>query len=231
MKSYDVPDRVPGLVDSTIRQVIDRLQSSALRKVSTPVGLLQKLDIGDVAAENEIRPLRSYFVHTGQYHQARRGHARLVVGRKGSGKTAIFYAVLDSLPESASRLVLDLKPEGHQFTKFKETILAHLTPGLQEHTLTAFWNLILLAEIANKIIDDDYTWAHRDTDRAAKFESVTVAYRKCGHAFTGDFSQRLLKQVVEHLRSRWPEDAAEIGSHLVSQNCSTMPQSAPSMTP
>lgn len=214
VKSYDIPDRVPDLIDATIRQVIDRLQSKTLRKVPTPAGLLQKLDIGDVAAENEIRPLRSYFVQTGQYHQAKRGHARLVVGRKGSGKTAIFYAVRDSFSRSPARLILDLKPEGHQFKEFKEAILTHLTPGLQEHTLTAFWNLILLAEIANKIAEDDYTWAHRDPERAARFEAVKVAYERCGHAFTGDFSERLLKQ-VERLKSRWPEKASEISDARV----------------
>jgi hypothetical protein len=46
---------------------------------------LHKIDLGDVAAENEITGLRSYFVQTGPAVQARRGHARLVVGRKGSG--------------------------------------------------------------------------------------------------------------------------------------------------
>lgn len=209
VKTYRVPDRVPDLTDATIRQVIDRLQSKTLRKVSTPAGLLQKLDIGDVAAENEIRPLRSYFVQTGQYHLARRGHARLVVGRKGSGKTAIFYAVRDSFSRTPARLILDLKPEGHQFTEFKEAILRHLTPGLQAHTLTAFWNIILLAEMANKIAEEEYTWAHRDPQRAARFGAVTAAYEGCGHAFTGDFSERLLKQ-VEHLKSRWPGKASEI---------------------
>ena len=59
-------------------------------------GLLEDLDLGDVAAENESRQLRSFFVPTGPFYQAKRGHARLVMGRKGSGKTAIFYALREA---------------------------------------------------------------------------------------------------------------------------------------
>lgn len=216
IKSYDVPDDVPRLVDGTIRQVLDRLQTTALRRFSTPAGLLQNLDIGDVAAENEIRQLRSYFVQTGQYQQAKRGHARIVSGRKGAGKTAIFYAVRDSLPRTPTRLVLDLKPEGHQFTEFREAILAHLSPGLQEHTLTAFWNLILLAELANKIVEEDYTWAHRDSERVLKYDALRSAYNECGHASPGDFSERLLNQ-VELLKARWPAEASDISNANITE--------------
>ena len=76
---------------------------------------LEQIDLGDTAAENEIAGLETYFVKTGQYHQAKQGHARLIIGRKGSGKTATFYEVRKSIGLSKYKLILDLKPEGHQF--------------------------------------------------------------------------------------------------------------------
>lgn len=193
--SYRSPAQVNNLLEPTILRVIGWLQNRRLRDVKAAEGLLQKLDIGDVAAENEIRPLRSYFVVTGQYQEAKRGHARLVVGRKGSGKTAIFYALRDSFRAGHSTLVLDLQPEGHQFTKLREIVLSKLTAGVQEHTLTAFWNLILLSEIAHKIGDEDSSWAHRDEDRRKRFEDLKDAYENCGWAESGDFSERLLSYV------------------------------------
>jgi hypothetical protein len=39
----------------------------------------------DVAAENEVASLNHYFVRTGQYVDARKGHARFVIGRKVAG--------------------------------------------------------------------------------------------------------------------------------------------------
>jgi hypothetical protein len=192
---YRLPDHVPRLLDPFLRKVISRLQERIPRPTRVPERFLERLNLGDVAAENEIQGLRSYFVRTSQYSDAKRGLARLVTGRKGSGKTAIFYAVRDSIPRSPAHLVLDLKPEGHQFTKLREIVLAALTPGLQEHTLAAFWNYILLCELAQKIRDYDYTWAQRDPDRRQRFERVLEVYSRQVSADAGDFSERLLRQV------------------------------------
>lgn len=88
--------------------------------------LLTRVDLGDLAAENEIRGLRHYFVETGQAVRARQGHARLVTGRKGTGKTAIFYDVRSAVTRGHDRLIIDLKPEGHQFLQLREALLDKL---------------------------------------------------------------------------------------------------------
>ena len=193
--AYDNADQISHRVEPLIRHLLEQLQEVSRARIQVPEKLLERLDLGDVAAENEILQLRSYFVRTGQFNDARRGHARLVIGRKGSGKTAIFYALRDSFWHSKSHLVLDLKPEGHQFTKLREVILDALSPGFQEHTLTAFWTYILLCEIAEKVSDVEYSWAHRDVDRGHAFDYLVAQYRLHGLADTGDFSERLLRQV------------------------------------
>lgn len=195
VKHYSKPTQIPILLDPFILQIFQKLQSKKIRDIKPPEGLLEKLDIGDVAAENEIFTLKSYFVATGQYNQAKQGYARLVIGRKGSGKTAVFYAVRNSLGHSRNITILDLKPEGHQFTKFREVILSKLSPGLQEHTLAAFWNSILLSEIAHKVTQEEYSWAQREPDRWEKYKNILDLYEKSGYAEKGDFSERLLNQV------------------------------------
>jgi len=192
---YTNPDQVPRLLEPFIKGVITRLQDAGPRVTKTPERFLERLNLGDVAAENEIVALRSYFVRTAQYNEARRGTASLVTGRKGSGKSAIFYAVRDSVPKGHGHLVLDLKPEGHQFTKLREVVLSKLSPGLQEHTLTAFWNYILLCEMAQKIRDYDYSWAQRDEDRRKRFQRLLEIYEQQVPADVGDLSERLLRQV------------------------------------
>jgi hypothetical protein len=126
VQSYPNPNKIPRLLEPSLRRVVDALQSTSTILESRSSGLLHEVDLGDVAAENEITGLRSYFVSTGSALQARRGHARLVVGRKGSGKTAIFYDVRQRAGHGNDRLVLDLKPEGHQFTR--------LTSGIQRES-------------------------------------------------------------------------------------------------
>ena len=48
--------------------------------------------------------------------------------------------------------MLDMKPEGHQFTRLREAVLEELTPGQQEYTVAAFWTYLLSAEVAHKIL-------------------------------------------------------------------------------
>lgn len=192
---YRIPDEIPRRIERFILDVIGRLQHESRKKVSISDRILQRLDLGDVAAENEIEQLSSYFVRTAQYNEAKRGHARLVVGRKGSGKSAIFYGIAATYEKSHSHLIVDLKPEGHQFTRLREAVLASLSPGMQEHTLTAFWNYILLCEIAQKVSDYEYSWAQRDPDRQIRFEKLVNKYQELGPADAGDMSERLLKQV------------------------------------
>lgn len=208
--SYTDPERLERVVEPFIRGVIQALQDSATAGFKAPEGLLEKINLGDVAAENEIQALRSYFVKTAQYNTARRGASRLLTGRKGAGKTAIFYAVRDSLPRGNSTLVLDLKPEGYQFTKLRDAVLEKLSAGHQEHTMTAFWEYILLCEITQKIRDTDYDWAQRDEARRLHFEELLRVYSQQPSADVGDFSERLLKQVEVLVDRFGTHDAASV---------------------
>jgi hypothetical protein len=108
---------------------------------------LQKLTLGSSSAENEFRSLDTYFVETSEYLRAIRGEARVVAGRKGSGKTAIFFQVRDFYREIRNSTVTDLKPESHQLSLFREELLRISDVGIFDHTLAAFWYFVLLSEI------------------------------------------------------------------------------------
>lgn len=190
--SYTRTEDIPRLLDRPVRTMYDRLQTSSGRQAKeTRKSLLEEVDLGDLAAENEIIGLESYFVPTGQANIARHGRARLVVGRKGSGKTAIFYSVREDVFRRRTHLVLYLKPEGHQFKELRETVIDRLGEGLAEHTMVAFWNYILLAELARRIVDD---WPHarHDSSLLRPLMRVEEVYKRHNPGFEADFSQRLL---------------------------------------
>jgi hypothetical protein len=205
IQGYADPAKVPTLVIPFIKRLIDALQPSRFVPTVLPLTALEKIDFGDVAAENEISSLKSYFVPTAQYNDARRGHARLVVGRKGAGKTAIFYGIRNAYWSGHSHLVLDLKPEGHQFTKLREAVLQPLSQGMQEHVLTAFWNYLLLMEIAIKIVRDDRSYAYRGGDSARRYDAVVAASGIVTTLEQGDFSERLLV-LVDKIAARRVND-------------------------
>lgn len=214
VKPYRNPNNIPRLLEPSLRRIVEALQSTSTVFESRPGGFLQEVDLGDVAAENEIVGLRSYFVSTGPALQARRGHARLVVGRKGSGKTAIFYDVRQRAGRGNDRLVLDLKPEGHQFARLKESVLERIAPGLREHTMVAFWNYILLCELARKALDKDRITARIDPDRYERYRRLASVYERHDQGWDADFSQRLVRQVEAITSKLQGTDAREIGARL-----------------
>jgi hypothetical protein len=201
IKSYTRASDIQNLVVPLVKEAFEKLQERRFIPITLPLKDLEKIDLGDLAAENEIGGLRNYFVATGQYNEAKRGRARLVVGRKGSGKTAIFYGVRSAY-RGQDHLVLDLKPEGHQFTKLREAILKELSPGLRQHVLTAFWDYLLLMEIAHKIVEDEERWAYRDYTRKAAYEKVLDAERQNRSLEQADFSERLMWLVDDILERK-----------------------------
>jgi hypothetical protein len=195
VRSYTNAAQILDLVTPLMRAVIEELQTNRFIPTTLPLKPLEKIDLGDLAAENEIKALESYFVPTAQFNDVKRGHARLVVGRKGSGKTAIFYGIRSTYRPSKAHLVLDLKPEGHQFTKLRESVLSELTEGVQQHALTAFWNYILVMELAHQIVRHESQFQYRDLKLRVVYARIVEAYGEDESTEQADFSERLLKLV------------------------------------
>lgn len=155
-------------------------------------GLLQSMSIGDPTAENEMTTLGNYFLRTEQYERAVRGDVNLVVGRKGSGKTALFIRVRDKIRADKRNIVVDLKPEGYQLLKLKDDILSYLTEGARQHLITAFWEYLILLEVTYKLLEKDrniYKFNHEINELYLELDAT---YRVDNFSAEGDFSERLL---------------------------------------
>ncbi|MGO7035717.1 P-loop ATPase, Sll1717 family [Rhizobium ruizarguesonis] len=122
-------------------------QSIASRPNRTVKSALQQLTLGASAAENEFRTLANYFVETAEFVRTLRGEVNVVAGRKGSGKTAIFFQARDNFREEKGSVVTDLKPESHQLSLFREELLKIVDVGAFDHSLAAFWYFLLLSEV------------------------------------------------------------------------------------
>lgn len=214
VRVYRTPGSVPGLARAFFEDVVDRLQTQDLPRGIDRATPLARLDLGDVAAENEILGLQSYFLSTGPSVQAKQGHARLIIGRKGSGKTAIFYHVRDTAKRGHDRLIIDLKPEGHQFAKLKEAVLDRVGDGLQEHTLVALWQYILTSEVARYALDRDRSSARLNPLSSQRYEVLADAYGLHDPGQELDFSQRLTYQVDRISRKLGSVEPSKLGEQL-----------------
>ncbi|WP_047490237.1 P-loop ATPase, Sll1717 family [Terriglobus sp. TAA 43] len=216
VQSHTDGEQVQHLITPFIKSIYEAIQSTRFVPITLPLNALETLDLGDVAAENEINSLKSYFLPTAQYNDVKRGHARLVVGRKGAGKTAIFYGVRSAYWSSTKHIVLDLKPEGHQFLTLREHLLNSLSQGVQEHVLTAFWNYLLLVELAAKVIETDSRIANKHYERFELYDRLVQILGPEIDAEQGDFSERLLL-LVERLLARKVEIEGFTGTSEISR--------------
>lgn len=187
-------------------RVTEALQQSTGALAQRDRGTLEALDLGSTAAENEIIRLGEYYVPIDAFNQTLAGNVRLVVGRKGSGKTALFLQVRDKVRSfKRQKLVLDLKPEGHQLKRFKETVLYSLSEAVREHAATAFWEYSLLLELTLKLLEADRQAHLRDKDLLLRYENLAALYESTG-ALTaeGDFSERL-RELTERISEEFKD--------------------------
>jgi hypothetical protein len=170
---------------------------------------LQQIDIGASAAENEMRFLQSYYLKTDAYLKTLRGDVQLVVGRKGSGKTAIFLQIRDKERSKGGNVVLDLKPEGYKLIKFKELVLSYLQAGTFHHTISAFWEYIILLEICHRILENDKVRHVNNNSIFDLYKNLEEVYKAEGYLTEGDFSERmsrLINNVTESYSQKYGKD-------------------------
>jgi hypothetical protein len=164
---------------------------------------LQKLTLGSAAAENEFRTLEDYFVETAEFSRTRRGEIGIVTGRKGSGKTAIFFRVRDTFRDQRRNSVVDLKPESHQLSLFRDELLKIADTGIFDHTLTAFWYFVILSELLLRVKKEAEIRAKYDSNALSVVAEIDTAIMNAGIAESGDFTSRINKlssQVLQEIK-------------------------------
>jgi len=186
-------------------KVAEAFQQDTNVTIASTDTFLQSLDLGATSAENEMRTLESYYLKTDQFLKSLRGEANIVVGRKGSGKSAIFLQVRDRERNKKGNVVLDLKPDGYKLIKFKELILSFLEEGTFQHTIMAFWEYVLLLEICYKILEKDREQHKHDHTLYEPYRALADLYHADGYETEGDFSERmgsLMEKISTEYRSQ-----------------------------
>jgi hypothetical protein len=207
VKVYSHPDDIIEHIASLVLELTDYLQQVDLP--NKPVkSSLQNLSFGDPTAENEMTTLGSYYMQTEQFNKALRGEVNLVVGRKGSGKTALFLQLRDRIRFDKRNIMVDLKPEGYQLIKLKEDMLSYLTDGSRQHLITAFWEYLLLLEVTYKVLEKDRITHKHNHDIYDKYIDLEATYKVENFSTEGDFSERLLmlsNRIAAEYRAKFGE--------------------------
>jgi hypothetical protein len=202
VRSYASLDSIDPHIASFAPQITERLQHGHQDQRPLSGDALSTLFLGASAAENEFNQLGEYYIQTDEYQRVLRGEVRIVAGRKGSGKSALFFQVRNRVRSDARNLVLDLNPEGFQLRKLKTVILRHLEEGTREHTITAFWEYLILVEVCNKWLEKVARRANFDPALRETHDRLIQLYHQSMAGQEGDFAERML-QLTEAIEARF----------------------------
>jgi hypothetical protein len=172
------------------REIVADAQQDYVDIRPTSGRYLDIVHCGDPAAENEATSLDSYFLETEQFRLTLNGELNIILGRKGSGKTAIFIQTRDKIRANKNNIVIDLAPEGFQLIKLKEFILAQLSLGTRKEFVAAFWEYIVWLEIAYKLLEKDERRVRYDSRLLETYLRLEAAYKQRVEG-SGDFAVRL----------------------------------------
>ncbi len=193
VRTVRFPEQIDEYIAEFSTDVTGRFQAVSPPVVSEPKTLLARLNLGASSAENELQELGHYYLETDEFRRTLRGEVQVVAGRKGAGKTALFVQLRNRLREHRRLIILDLKPEGFQLLKFKERVLDYLEEGTKEHTITAFWEYLLLLETCHKILKTDQKLHLRDTRLYERYRRLADTYIGDEYVAEGDFAERMVK--------------------------------------
>jgi hypothetical protein len=202
------PTQIDEVIADLAGEVVARLSESDEHVDQGSAGVLERVNFGASSAENEISDLADYYLATDDFRRALQGEARLVVGRKGSGKSAVFFRVRDKVSSGRRNVVLDLKPDGYQLKKLKERVLKVMDEGTREHTITAFWHCVLILEVARAALQLDKATHRFDDSMYKSYSQLDDKYKEYGYdAGTGDFAERI-NSLIYRIEGRFDADTS-----------------------
>ncbi len=112
---------------------------------------LRDITVGEPVAEFESDSVAEYYVSTATYTEILRSRYSLVVGRKGTGKTATLYAVTEDLLADPRNHVCVIKPVGYELEGLLGILRQELQRAERGYLVESFWKFLLYTELAKSV--------------------------------------------------------------------------------
>lgn len=127
----------------TKTQEIEKTQSS----------LLSNAYIGNYIAEQEVNTLHEYYVRIINLNEVLKSDYSLLIGRKGSGKTALLYIInYDLTKQSKKNHVCIIKPVAYALEGLLKVLRELPEESEKSYLMESLWKFLIYTELAQSII-------------------------------------------------------------------------------
>ncbi|MBD3842693.1 MAG: hypothetical protein IE909_12575, partial [Campylobacterales bacterium] len=158
---------------------------------------LQNLDFGEAIAEHESNKIYEYYVDTAHTRNLIKNEYNIVVGRKGTGKTATLYYLSEDLTSDTRNHVVLIKPINFEVDGLIELLEASNNEFEKGFLIETVWKFLIYTQIAKSLYDNIQTKAlYAMTDDELEYVEFI---NDNSSIFKTDFSTRLEEQ-IKYLR-------------------------------
>jgi hypothetical protein len=180
----DIKNNIAQLMASRVDVVFSRRKETEL----------QKIKFGEFIAEHEATSLYDYYVNTAHDEKLIKSEYNIVVGRKGSGKTATLYYLETSLNRDVRNQVISIKPVNFEIDGLVELLAKLKTDFEKGYIIQSIWKFLVYSEIARSIylsVADRPLYAQDEVDK--KVLSFVDNHKE---VILSDFSTRLERELL-----------------------------------
>lgn len=192
-------------VEDYCGQVLIRNQRANNREQVLPLSILGQIEIGNASAENESESLSEYFLETAEFLRASRTDQALIIGRKGSGKTAILSQLKRKAQRNRDTVIVELRPATHNLSEMRYQVLEVSNQGLFDHTVASFWQYILYMEILLQIREISISRMKNDFELQNRISSIEEKFELSENFVAADFTARLeeaIQALIDGIQGR-----------------------------
>ena len=148
--------KVKTWLDAIERQLPQR-RPRRLREPNVNALELRHVALGEPVAEHERDDLDAYFVETPSYFRALDAPTTIMIGRRGTGKTAILHAIRAQLEHSRDDHVAVLDPVGYELEGLIRILNEIRENSERGFLIESLWKYLIYSEIAKSVEDSILT--------------------------------------------------------------------------
>ncbi|MQR00238.1 P-loop ATPase, Sll1717 family [Glaciimonas soli] len=165
--------------------------------------ILRPNTLGDITAENDHRMLGDAFVPTSDFRTLIESDDRtVVVGRRGTGKSALYYQLQKHWASDKKVVVLSFSPDDTEIIGFRSLLKPFSSSfSLARASTRLLWRYAMLMEISSNIAKD-YKLSHLLVD-----DEILNTHIKKWKAIPGDFLTKCRVTAKMYLSNILPEEA------------------------
>ncbi|RFM30080.1 P-loop ATPase, Sll1717 family [Deminuibacter soli] len=156
LKKFHNLETCKKIIESFLTEVRNELPKFYQQNIKTEISVkarsyLQKLKFGDFIAEHEADDLYDYYVNTVHEQNLIKNEHNIVVGRKGTGKTATLYYLNAKLSKNVKNEVCLIKPIDFEIDGIISILLNLKDEFERGYIIESIWKFLIYTEIMNSI--------------------------------------------------------------------------------